>query len=444
MAEAGRLKRTTLFAYGGLQFPLSTIGLPLSIYLAPFYAGELGVPLAALGLAMLLARLSDIVTDPFIGTLTDRWRPAIGRRRVWLPIGISVLTLGVWLLFDPPEKVGMGYFYVALTLTYLGFTMTRLPYHAWGGELSDRYEDRTLIASVRQGFSLAGLIFATLIPALVLTRPGATAADVLRALSIGMLVVLPICGAIAFFGVPERRDVPAHRRLDLRKTIRQLWRNGPFRRICIVLLFGFIAETFRQTITLFFARDVVGVSNIGAVYVYYFATGFAAIPFWLWIANRIGKHRALALAFGIVVVTNLGMFFLGKGDEVAFIALFIAKGFCFGALELVPAAMVSDSADVDTVMSRERRQGTLFAVTGMIVNFGQAVGQFLSLTLLSVAGYNAAGNNPVEALDWLRWFYCVIPAVVIAIPIVLLWRYTLTRERHRRFQQFIEARVLNG
>jgi Na+/melibiose symporter-like transporter len=431
----------SLAAYGGLQFPLATIGLPLSIYLAPFYAGEIGLPLAALGTAMLLARLSDIVTDPLIGLASDRWRPAIGRRRVWVPLGISVLMLGVWLLFNPGPGVGLPYFLVALTLTYLGFTMTRLPYHAWGSELSNVYEDRTRITSVRQAFSLGGLIFATAIPAVVLSRPGSTSADVLSTLSIGIMVALPLFGAMLFFLVKEPPELPARRPLEVRRTVRQLWRNGPFRRISIVLLFGFIAETFRQTITIFFARDVIGVSNIGAIYVYYFLTGLIAVPFWMWFANRIGKHRALAAAFGIVIVTNLGIFLLGPGDELAFTALFIAKGFCFGALELLPAAMIADSADVDSVLSKERRQGTLFAVTGMIVNFGQAVGQFLSLNLLALVGYLAAGNNGPDQLLWLRIFYCVLPAAIIAIPLALLWSYPLTRERHRRFQTFVERRL---
>lgn len=346
-----------LAAYGGLQFPLSTIGLPLSIYLAPFYAGELGIPLATLGIAMLLARLSDIVTDPLIGIASDRWRPRIGRRRVWVPIGIGVLLLGTWLLFNPGGKVGFPYFLVALALTYLGFTMTRLLYHAWGAELSNRYEDRTLITSVRQMFSIAGLIFATLIPAIVLTRPGATSADVLAALSIGMLVTLPLFGALLFFGVPDPNVTTAQRPLLIRVSLRQLWRNAPFRRISIILLF-------------------------------------------------------------------------------------VAKGFCFGALELLPAAMVGDSADVDTVMSRERRQGLLFAVSGMVVNFGQAVGQGLSLNLLALVGYQAAGGNGPDALWWLRTLYCILPGVILAIPIGMLWRHPLTAARHRRFQAFIERREL--
>jgi Na+/melibiose symporter-like transporter len=322
--------------------------------------------------------------------------------------------------------------------------MTRLPYHAWGGELSNRYEDRTLVTSVRQVFSLAGLIFATAIPAIILSRPGATSATVLSALSVAMVAGLAFFGLLLFLFVRDPVTTTEQRKMDYRRTARQLWRNGPFRRISIVLLFGFIAETFRITITVFFARDVIGVPNIGTIYVFYFLTGLAAVPFWLWLGNRIGKHRTLAVAFGVVFATNVAIFFLGRGDVAAFTALFIAKGFCFGALELLPAAMVADSADVDTIFSRERRQGLLFAVTGMIVNFGQAVGQGLSLNLLALVGYDASGaSNGPDQIYWLRVLYCILPAIVIAIPILILWRYPLTRERHRRFQTFIEARDLH-
>ncbi len=436
--QGQRLSWGRLLAYGGLQFPLATIGLPLSIYLAPFYAGELGLPLAALGTAMLLARLSDIVTDPLIGMASDRWRPAIGRRRVWVPIGVTVLMIGVFLLFNPAKGAGLSYFLMALAMTYLGFTMTRLPYHAWGGELSNSYEERTRITSTRQMFSLAGLIFATLVPAWILLRPGASAADVLHGLSLAMLVSLPLFAALLFFGV---RDAPApaeERKIDLRRSLKQMWRNGPFRRIAIVLLLGFIAETFRITITLFFARDIIGVPNIGIIYVYYFATGLLAVPFWNWIGNRLGKHRALALAFGVVAVTNIGIFFLSHGQVLAFTMLFIGKGFCFGALELMPAAMVADTADVDTVMSRERRQGLLFAVIGMLINFGQAVGQWLSLNLLGLVGYNAAGGNGPGALAWLQIFYCLVPLIFLLPALWMIWNYPLTAKRHRKFQAYVE------
>lgn len=430
-----------MLSYGGLNFPLATIGLPLSIYLAPFYAGEIGLPLALLGTAMLIGRFSDVITDPIIGIVSDRWRPAIGRRRVWVLIGVPLLAASVWMLFNPPTHAGLWYFLAWLGLVYITFTMTMLPYQAWGGELSNNYEERSRITSARQFFSIAGLIASTLVPALVLSRAGATSADVLHALGILMLVALPLFGALLFFVVPQPVVPPDAERLDLRRSGRQLWANGPFKRLNIIMLIGYTAETFRITITLFFARDVIGLTNIGAIYVAYFVCGFIAVPFWVWLGNRAGKHVALATAFLIVAATSVGIFFLGHGQIVAFTVLFLAKGFCFGALELLPSSMFADTADVDTVLSKERRQGLIFSVSQMVNKMGQALGQGLSLNLLALVGYKAAGGNGADALWWLRAFYCLLPVAMLLPAIVLLRRYPLTKVRHRNLQRFIEARA---
>jgi glycoside/pentoside/hexuronide:cation symporter, GPH family len=435
------LRPFTLFAYGGLAMPLAMIGLPLAIYLAPFYAGELGLPLALLGTAMLLGRFSDVITDPIIGTLSDRWRPAIGRRRVWILIGTPLLVVSVWMLFNPPNGAGLGYFLLWLTCVYLSFTMIQLPYQAWGGELSTNYEERSRITSARQFFLIGGLIASTALPAWVQAQPGATSADVLHALGVLMAVALPLFAVLLYIGVPDRAPPTPVERLELKRSVRQLWRNAPFRRLSLVMLIGHTAETFRITITLFFARDIIGVTNVGVIYILYFIAGFAAIPLWVWLGNRMGKHRALAVAFTIVVTTNIGIFFLENGQVTLFTILFIGKGFCFGALELLPSSMFADTADVDTVMSRERRQGLIFAASQMVIKFGQAIGQGLSLNLLALAGFNAAGGNGPDELFWLRILYCLLPTAILAIGVMLVWRYPLTAVRHRRFQTYVDRKM---
>lgn len=435
-----KLTPWTTAAYGSLALPLSTIGLPLSIFLAPFYAGELGLPLAVLGIAMVIARMSDVVIDPLIGMASDNIRTRFGRRRIWIPLGIGVLMLGVWNLFNPAPPVGIVYFVVWISVVYLGFTLAQLPYQAWGGELAQDYHGRTRVASVRQAFGLVGLIVATTLPALVLQQKGATPGDVLHILSLLMLVLLPVCGAIVFFFVPEPQPPLNEKRIGFIDGLKIVARNGPFKSIVLALFLGYVAETFRITITLFFARDAIGVPNIGLIYVFYFITGLIAVPFWGWIAKRIGKHKALALAFGIVVATNTAVFFLQFGQVELFTAIFMAKGFCFGALELLPAALVADAVDVDTARSGARRQGLFFAFVTMTNKFGQAIGQGLSLILLGAIGYKAAGSNSGEAIAHMKMLYGLGPALLLIPGILIMLRYRLTAQRHDRLANAIARR----
>lgn len=61
-----------LVAYGQLVMPLAVIGLPVAVYIPPFYSSTLGLDLAAVGLILMLARITDVITDPLIGRLSDR------------------------------------------------------------------------------------------------------------------------------------------------------------------------------------------------------------------------------------------------------------------------------------------------------------------------------------------------------------------------------------
>lgn len=437
-----RLTTARIIAFGAVQLPLGAIGLPIAIYLAPLYSGQLGLSLQLIGVALILARFSDFVTDPIIGVLTDRWRPAIGRRRVWLIIGTLVMMGGVYLLFQPLAGVGIGYFLGSLATVYLGYTMILLPYASWAAELSPDYHVRTKISSVSQFFSILGLIVSTLIPSYVLAQSGTDSTDVMAAISLFILVTLPIFATIAFFLVPEPEAPIRKTPFDLRKTLRMLQSNKAFLCITLVLLVGTTGEVFRQTVTVFFARDVVGVANIGVIYFFYFTTALCLVPAWTWLAKRIEKHRALTLALLIVAFTNACMFFVGQGQTTLFTALFVIKGGCYGAILLLPHAMVADTVDIDTAQTLDRQQGIFYAAIAMVQKMGYALGAGLPLLLLGAVGYRSGGETEAGPLFALTVSYSVIPSLLVLVAAGLAWRYGLTAERHEEVREAIDARLL--
>ena len=47
--------------------PISGAGMPIFVYLLPFYANELGLGLTAVGLIFFIGRFTDVLTDPSHG-----------------------------------------------------------------------------------------------------------------------------------------------------------------------------------------------------------------------------------------------------------------------------------------------------------------------------------------------------------------------------------------
>ena len=106
-----QLKTKELVAFALMSVPLAMGGLPLSIYLIPYYTSELGIGLASIGLIMLLTRVTDVVTDPLIGTLSDATPDRFGRRGIWIIIGLPIMAFSAIAVFDPPEQVSHLYLF---------------------------------------------------------------------------------------------------------------------------------------------------------------------------------------------------------------------------------------------------------------------------------------------------------------------------------------------
>jgi Na+/melibiose symporter-like transporter len=65
-ATGDRVSFRVLMAYSALTLPMAALGLPITVYLPPFYAEEIGLSLATVGLVFTLARVWDLFTDPVL------------------------------------------------------------------------------------------------------------------------------------------------------------------------------------------------------------------------------------------------------------------------------------------------------------------------------------------------------------------------------------------
>ncbi len=471
------LSLKTIYAHGSLGLPLAVIGYPLAIWIPAHYSGGLGISLAAVGTILMLARLTDVVTDPLMGEISDRWRTRIGRRRPWLLIGAPVMMLGVYKLFIPEEGVGLVYFLVWLTTFFLGATMIGLPHRAWGAELSPDYHQRSRVTAAREIYVLVGLMLAAAVPMIVEIRAdggagvgevfstlwqdaiGAFSGDfrdktvvdratltgpVLAGLAWTIIMVLPICVAIVLTMVKEPPPVEGEKRPSFREGLKLVLKNGPMLRVLLIVLLVQFGESFRNAVSLFFIRDIVGVPTIGAAYFFYFIAGLGAIPFWLWLGRTIGKHRAFMCTLITVAFVSGANLFLDYGDYLPFFLLFVVKGFCFGGLQFLPIAMLADVVDVDAARSGGRRAGTYFAFLGFTEKIAIAFGTGVSLNIVGLLGFDPAGgiaaSTDIGVLS-LRLVYCLGPIVFYGLALKLIWNYPLTPARHARLRERLERRA---
>ena len=99
MPDSARLSVFQLVVYSAPSLATSVAALPMLLFVPAFYSDDLGIPLAAVGGAIAASRLLDVVTDLAIGTLSDRLRLPLGRRKSWMALGLPLFFALVGFTF---------------------------------------------------------------------------------------------------------------------------------------------------------------------------------------------------------------------------------------------------------------------------------------------------------------------------------------------------------
>lgn len=460
-AEVRHVSTTALHLYSLPNLAISIVHLPTAVYVTGFYSQNLGLSLGAVGLIILLSRITDVFTDPVVGILSDRSRSPWGRRKPWIAAGIPLMVITVWLLFVPPAAVfeagqtwGLVYLATVLILYYLSNTFVDLPYKAWGADLSPNYRERSLVTGYRESYGFVGLILVLAIPVVMTMQGFSKLSDWVFGVAVATAVSLPLLFVPALWRVDEKpAGSKARPEITWRRGLRIIWRNGPFMRLVWVGLLLITTTSMTAALSLLFVTHAMGQPKFFPVFVmFYYLASTAGVPIWLAISKRLGKHKATAMAIFWLTLWSVPIPFLAADQFWLFFTLMMLKGSAVGALYFIPASMAADVIDIDTLRTGEQRTGLYFSIWGMVLKGAAGIGTALATAGAGYFGFDptcaspslaregAACMNSEASITALAAFYSIIPALVALISVPLLWRYPVTEDRQRRLRAQIARR----
>ncbi len=456
---AEKIPTWRLAAYAQMTLPLAVIGLPIAIFIPPFYSGTLGLDLAAVGLVLMLARFSDVITDPLIGRLSDRTRTRFGRRRPWIAVGVPLMVLSAYMLFVPAEPVSFGYLLIWISAIYLGFTLIGIPYSAWGAELSGDYHQRSRVTGAREIFLLLGLLLAISAPIIGVSLTGgaeegetfnSASREAMGSLGWLTVVLLPLCALILFACVSEPTSQTTQN-IPFKDGLRAFARNGPFRRILLSTMVGAFAGSLNAAVAILFFDHVLKIGEAGLFLILVlFGAAIFGSPIWVVLGKKLGKHRALCVAAGCSLaafssVPAVVYILIPSAPEYTFAAMLTAtliQGLAAGATPILGASMLADVVDLDTMRTGEHRTGFLFAFLGMVRKFFEAAGVGIALPLIAYMGFDPQADSQTDlGIFGITMVYCLLPLSLWICSVMIIWNYPLTSERHARLRAAYERKA---
>lgn len=475
MSEAPPLQMRTKLAFGIGQIGEGVQVAVFLMFLLFYYNQVLGVPGTLCGLALGLSLIFDAVTDPLIGNLSDAWRGRLGRRHPFMYAAAIPLGVCFFLLFNPLVEGDMPLFFWLLGMTVMcrgAMTLYHVPHSALGAELSQDYQERTVLVAMRHFFGAIAFILVYVLGFFVYfvatdEYPNGQlnpAAYPPFSAWLGLAMALSVW--YSAFGTHSRiahlpQAAPSQKfalGAVARDTLKAM-ENISFRWIIagfavIIIAFGTAGSVNLYMLTFFWGLDAAQIflalmaGPIGSIF------GYASAK---WFYARFTKKVAVMIGIAIWLIAHtlsvpLFLFgFLPAAGSAGLAVIIAAFSFIasYGIAQLLVGlgTMMADIADEHELSSHQRQEGVFFGAISFTNKSSAALGSFIGGMALDLIDWptgsaiRTAADIAPETLTQLGLLWGPV-AGLLAIPgLLCVWRYRLTRERHEEILATIAART---
>ena len=434
------LKRGTIAAFVSPAIPIAALGLPLGVYLPPFYAEDMGLGLSLVGTMFMITRFWDVFTDPVLGILSDRLKTRLGRRRHWIILSVPILIICIYKVFMPQPPVTGTYLLVWMVLLYVGWTLLSISHLSWGAELSSDYHERSRVQGWREFALLLGILTVLVLPVIIEQTSDASGPLKVAAMGWFVIILLPITVTIAVWQVPEY-PVPDPPQIGLKKATSILFKNKLLMQVLFADILKGLAAGISTSLYIFFVSYVMGLPKVASLMILvYSVASFCGIPVWIRIGYRFEKHYIFALGNIIASSVLPLMLFIESGNLLLYILCFLIYGFASGSGGFLLLSMMADVTDHDNLESGTQRTGLYYSLLTMTNKIGYAVAVGITYPMLDWIGFIPGGDNTIETITALKYMFIFIPIPLMLLAALIMWTFPLNRARQQKLRRLIERR----
>jgi len=432
----------------------------------------LGMNPALVGLLGALPRLTDAMTDPVMGYISDNTRTRWGRRRPYIFAGAILAGLTFALLWHLPEgrseSFYFWYFLIGSIVFYLAYTVFATPWVALGYELTPDYHERTRLMGVQ---NFMGQLAYVVAPWFLLFMQNEKIFDDMvdgaAGLAVIVAIVVAVVGILPALFLRERFQAVAAQQTGERPlatvgsaVLRNLAaffrgfgvtvRSRPFLKLCLATFLVFngfmMVSSFQFYVIIYyvFGGDTVrGAEFAGWAGTVQSIATFGVIALVTVLGTRLGKKRIFYVAIGVSMLGYALKWFC-YNPEIPWLVILPAPllAFGLGGLFTILPSMIADVVDLDELQTHERREGMYGSIFWWVVKLGMAAALAAGGFLLNATGFDVAlaGNQSAQTITLMRLFDAFLPFLASGVAIWAIATFSITEERAHEVRLQLEAR----
>ena len=439
-----------------------------TFFLLFFYSRVIGLDPLLASLAIGAALIVDSITDPLMGTISDRTNTKLGRRHPYMLVSFIPVSIFYILLFTPKpdwditQNQLFWWMFVCASFTRIGMTLFEVPHRSFGAEITKDYVERTKLFSWREMFAWVAGISNAFLAYNIFFR--STPEYPYGQLNPESYFPLALTGAIfmvlslLYSSITTTNKIENLSKWTEAVTLKQIIKelkiaisNKSFILFFLGSLTLSISWGLLNSLTLFINTDFWGLkgSQIGIFLYIYFGAAFLAFYITPKFVALIGKRNfvllcvlGVALSAPIAFISyNLG---LTPEKGTTTLVLFLCVPLIFISTlsiagNMARDAMIGDIADEVDLQSGRRQEGVLYSAVSFVQKVNTAIGSLTGGLTLWVLNITAETPTYDQAYS-LFFVQGVIGPILLIIPILFFYFYSLDKKRHSEILRQLKER----
>lgn len=433
------LPRSVSLGYAAGSVGTGAFAVLPGLVLAYYLTDSLGVGALLAAIIVVIPKLIDVVVNPLIGARSDRDAAATGYRTRLMWLGaVAILPLFILTFCVPTgSSPGLGALWVLIffSLTAVAYACFQVPYIALPADLTTDYHERTtLIAERIAVLALTILLVGAGAPAIRDALGGGAPGYAVMAVAVAIVMAIGMATATGIAGRAAHRSrrTAGHSARDGFAALRT---NHRYRILLSVFVIQALATAVMlagaQYLATYVLDDKTALTPLFAALV---APALLVMPVWVRVGKRYGKQRALAVAATLFMLAALSL-------AIAIITpgtwIFLPVAVCgigYAGMQTFPLAMLPDVIDEQSARVGRDQGGALSGLWTAAETLGMALGPGLFLLVLAATGFvsstsDVAASQPHSAVVGITAGFALLPAILIAVSLILLSRYEKGTDR---------------